>query len=225
MSVFNAKYLSDAEIWSRIDRIVAERDEVQELLAQADIATDPEKMPELARQLYELNKTCLPVEELQSCLIDMKELEELLGENLLIVDDDVDTSAEGESREFRLLYKEYTALCNDKAEQVYRLLLENGHLPEEIEDDTDLEILKFLDYAGAEYAWRLGINIGLNVEESRQRLEMLLWKGLLERVEGNMLENYHRAKDWTKHMNHTYYRISRVGRLYLRQLRREAEQE
>ncbi len=47
-------------------------------------------------------------------------------------------------------------------------------------------------------------------------------KGFLERVEGNMLDKYHRAKSWTKHMNHTYYRITREGRHYLRLLRSEA---
>ncbi|AQS60565.1 hypothetical protein B0537_09095 [Desulforamulus ferrireducens] len=89
----------------------------------------------------------------------------------------------------------------------------------EIEDDKDIEILQFIDYAGPEYAWRLGINVGLDVEESRKRLEKLLAKGLLERVPGNMLEGYHRQKDWVKHMNHTYYRITREGRHYLRKLR------
>lgn len=91
----------------------------------------------------------------------------------------------------------------------------------EFEDETDLKILKFIDYAGPEYAWRLSINIGISWEESRRRLAILLEKGLLERVAGNMLGNYHREKNWTKHMNHTYYRISREGRLYLRRLRRE----
>nr|WP_274380927.1 DUF2250 domain-containing protein [Desulforadius tongensis] len=103
--------------------------------------------------------------------------------------------------------------------------MENGYLDEEFEDETDLEILKFIDYAGPEYAWRLGINIGIDVEESRQRLEKLLQKGLLEKVQGTMLEGYHREKDWVKHMNHTYYRISRQGRHYLRKLRRQAERE
>jgi len=51
---------------------------------------------------------------------------------------------------------------------------------------------------------------------------VLLAKGFLERVEGNMPDKYHRAKSWTKHMNHTYYRIAREGRHYLRLLRSEA---
>ncbi|HBX24416.1 MAG TPA: DUF2250 domain-containing protein [Desulfotomaculum sp.] len=103
-----------------------------------------------------------------------------------------------------------------------KLLLERGCLEKEVEDQTDLEILKFIDYAGPEYAWRLGINVGLDVAEARRRLDVLLAKGFLERVEGNMLDKYHRAKSWTKHMNHTYYRVTREGRHYLRSLRCEA---
>lgn len=59
--------------------------------------------------------------------------------------------------------------------------------------------------------------------EARKRLEALLEKELLEKVQGTMLEGYHREKDWIKHMNHTYYRLSRKGKLFLRQLRREPD--
>ncbi|WP_031513822.1 DUF2250 domain-containing protein [Desulfofalx alkaliphila] len=96
-------------------------------------------------------------------------------------------------------------------------------MDEEYEDETDIEILKFLDYAGAEYAWRLGINVNISRCESRERLEKLFKKGLIEKVQGIMLENYHWERDWMKHMNHTYYRISREGRLYLRKMRRGLE--
>ncbi|MEW6698165.1 MAG: DUF2250 domain-containing protein [Bacillota bacterium] len=212
MPVFNAKYLSDEEIWSKIEKIVQERDEVQRLLAEPEISTDPQRMPELARKLYDLNHKCLLFEELKSLVKDVDELNELTG-----------GEEPDEEHELAPLHREYHDLCRDKARQVYQTLMEMGLLSEEIEDETDLAILKFIDYAGPEYAWRLGINIGLDVDESRRRLEALLEKGLLERVPGNMLEGYHRQKDWVKHMNHTYYRMTREGRHYLRKLRRGLE--
>jgi predicted transcriptional regulator len=122
---------------------------------------------------------------------------------------------------FKSLHGEYLELCGDLADQVYRWLLDKGHLKEEFEDETDLEILRFIEYAGPEYAWRLSINVNISWEEARERLDNLLNKGLLEKVQGTMLENYHRARDWTKHMNHTYYRLSREGKHYLRRLRNE----
>lgn len=211
MSVFNFSFISDEEIWSKIDQAVAERDEVQRLLADPEICRDTGRMPALARRLQELDQLCLLVEDLRNLLKDKQELESMISERSL--EEDMDG--------FRLLYEEYVVNGGDRAGAISQWLIDNGYLEGEFEDETDLKILKFIDYAGPEYAWRLSINIGISWEESRRRLATLLKKGLLERVEGNMLGNYHREKSWTKHMNHTYYRISREGRLYLRRLRRE----
>lgn len=210
MSVFDAGFLSDAEVWSRLVAIAEERSRVRRLLAQPEVSTDPDRLPDLARQLHELDRICSLADELKSGLDDRRDWEAMLAE----------ASTDGKDDELRVAYEESAALCNQVAGQLYRLLLEKGYLDEEIEDDTDLEILRFIDYAGPEYAWRLGINIGIDVVEARERLERLLGKGLLKKVQGTMLGNYHRQKDWTKHMNHTYFRISRAGKLYLRRLRR-----
>ncbi|MBE0466930.1 MAG: DUF2250 domain-containing protein [Candidatus Desulforudis sp.] len=209
MYVFDSRYLGDDEIWSRLGMIAERRDQVRRLLARPEVSTDPETTPGLAGELHKLDQICLLADELKRHLQDRHDLEEMsLGRG----DADAD--------EFRALCEEYAVLCRRSAGELYRLLLEEGYIDEETEDETDLEILKFIDYAGPEYAWRLGINIGLDVAEARERLEKLLGKGLLERVEGTMLDNYHRQKDWSKHMNHTYYRVSRAGRHYLRRLRR-----
>lgn len=212
MPVFNCKYLDDNEIWLRLNEIEKEYKHVLNLLGQPDISSDPERLPELARRFHHLEKYCLLAEKLKSYLKDLCELERLLK------DDNNE-----ENNDNNKLHQEYTNLINKTSQELYLLLLENGYIDEEIEDKTDLDILKFVEYAGPEYAWRLGINIGIGVEESRERLEMLLKKGLLEKVEGTMLTNYHREKDWTKHMNHTYYRISREGRHYLRRLRNSGQ--
>ncbi|MDO7789148.1 DUF2250 domain-containing protein [Desulforamulus aquiferis] len=213
MNLFNAKYHSDSDLLAIIKGIIQERDGVERDLAGLEVINDPTRMSELAKRLHELNQLCYPLERFMDCLKEIKDLGEILQEEL----------TEAELGQFTGLLEGQSEICLEMAGQVYQFLLDKGYLDEEKEDDTDLEILKFIDYAGPEYAWRLGINIGIKVEEARRRLSLLLEKGYLERVEGNMLDNYHRAKDWTKHMNHTYYRITREGRLYLRRLRRESE--
>lgn len=213
--LFNGKYLSDEQIWSRIEGIINERNTVQNELAHPDVISNPQRMAELAKRLYQLEQLCVPLENLKSELTELKNIEEFIAEE----------GIEDEEDDYMVLYRQHLEQCNISTSEVYQFLLDNGYLDEEYEDDTDLEILKFLDYAGAEYAWRLGINIGIDVVESRSRLEKLLHKGLIEKVQGTMLGNYHRQKDWIKHMNHTYYRISRVGKLYLRELRREQQGE
>lgn len=207
MSVFDAKYYSDAEVWLFINGIIDKYHELQKHMAQPEISTDPNIMPELAKQLNELGIFLTWVNELKDILQDVDELKELL--------------AEEEQSDLEQLYTISLNQQHERARQIYLWLLDNGYLGDEIEDKLDLKILQFIDYAGPEYAWRLGINIGIDVQEARNRLQKLLEKGLLERVEGNMLGNYHREKSWTKHMNHTYYRISRQGKLYVRKLRRE----
>ncbi|MCL6561295.1 MAG: DUF2250 domain-containing protein [Firmicutes bacterium] len=210
MPVFNARYLSDAEVWAKLEQVMEERHNVQRLLEDPEIYRDPGKIPGLARRLLELNQICHLVDELRGFLKDKQELEIMMSKDKH--EDGLD--------EISALYEEITVECSTKSGAIIRRLIDNGYIDEEFEDETDLKILRFIDYAGPEYAWRLSINIGISWEESRRRLARLLEKGLLERVEGNMLGNYHREKSWTKHMNHTYYRISREGRLYLRRLRR-----
>ena len=213
MSIFNAKYISDEKIWLKLDAVVDERDSIHLLKSRYEISTDPVRTKELAIKLHELEPICQVIDSLKSYVSDLTELNEILS-GLDDVSADVD---------FQILFEETTVSCNDLAQKLYNWLMEKGLLDEEIEDENDMKILKFLEYAGAEYAWRLGINIGIDVVEARERLEKLLNKGLLEKVQGTMLENYHRAKDWTKHMNHTYYRLSREGKLYLRQLRKDTD--
>ncbi|ACV63085.1 hypothetical protein Dtox_2271 [Desulfofarcimen acetoxidans DSM 771] len=212
MSVFNAKYISDDEIWLKLKAIIDERNNIHTLLSQNDINTDPLKTKELAIKLHELEQICEVINDLKSYAGDLRDLNEMsLFEDFKT---DID---------FQRLLKQTADRCNERAVKLYNWLMQKGMLDEEIEDEKDMQILTFLDYAGAEYAWRLGINIGIDVVEARERLERLLEKGLLEKVQGTMLENYHRAKDWTKHMNHTYYRISRQGKHYLRQLRTDGD--
>lgn len=207
---FNSNYLSDAEILSRIKKIVEDRNRLFDVLAAADDGSDPAAISELARRFYELDKIHHSFSRLVNLIDGLQETDKMID----------DGNAE-DAESLRLLHAEYAGDCAEEAGRLYGLLLEKGYIGEEVLDGTDLSILRFIEYAGPEYAWRLGINIGIGTKEARERLQTLLEKGLLEKVQGTMLEGYHREKDWIKHMNHTYYRLSRKGRLFLRQSRRK----
>ena|GEM_PF-1179180 len=209
---FNSRFLSDEEIWSGIEKMADHRNSLFDALAAGVAGTDPADLKEMSKQFSELDKMYHSSVKLQDLLKDLQELKKMIDEGNL-------EDGEGLQR----LYTEYTKDYAEETGLLYRMLLEKGYISEEIVDSNHLNILKFIEYAGPEYAWRLGINIGIDTKEARDRLEILLEKGLLEKVQGTMLEGYHREKDWVKHMNHTYYRLSRKGRLFLRQLRRGIE--
>lgn len=139
MPIFNSRYLDDNEIWSRLGVIAERRDRMRDALARPEVSTDPEKLPALARELSELDQICLRAEEFKRHLHDQAELESL------------QTAGDApEDEELQGLCQENAALCVRAADGLYRLLLEKGHLDEEKEDETDLKILKFIDYAGPE---------------------------------------------------------------------------
>ncbi|MHB8156555.1 MAG: DUF2250 domain-containing protein [Desulfocucumaceae bacterium] len=204
---FNSRYLSDHQILSTIKKIIEDRNSLFNDLAAAGTSASPAEMSALAKHFHELDKICQSFKKLDDLFKDLQELEIMAG----------DDTEEGEDLQILLL--EYKEECSAAAAQLYRLLLEKRHISEELVDSTDLAILKFIEYAGPEYAWRLGINVGIGAQEARDRLQALLEKELLKKVQGTMLEGYHREKDWVKHMNHTYYRLSRKGKQFLRQLR------
>lgn len=203
--------LYDAEILSILEKLVDERNRIFDMLAAAGAGHDKAAMAELTKQFYGLDRICHSYKRLDSLVQDLREIEKM-----------IDESSPEDAAGLQLLRAEYTKDCAETAGRLYGMLLEKGCIREDVIEATDLEILKFIAYAGPEYAWRLGINIGIGTKEARERLETLLVKGLLEKVQGTMLEGYHREKDWVKHMNHTYYRLSRKGKLYLRQLRRRS---
>lgn len=209
---FSSKYLSDEEIRSSIEKMVEDRNRLFNFLAASGVGSKPTDMSEKAKQFSDLDKIFHYSQKLDNLFKDLQELKKM-------IDEDDPEDREG----LHLLYMDYKKDYAEAARRLYRMLLEKGYISEEVVDSTDLGILKFIEYAGPEYAWRLGINIGIDTKEARERIEILLEKGLLEKVQGTMLEGYHREKDWVKHMNHTYYRLSRKGRLFLRELRRGPE--
>ncbi len=206
MCIFDGDYLSDEQIWSRIEKLEKEEEKVRRKLAQPEVSTEPSKLENLSKKLDLLEEISKLACRLRNCLEDLVVAEEL-------EDGNGGEEAEG-------LVQDYRKKRDELSEALFQLLLENGYLPEEGEDELDIKILQFIQKVGPEYPWGLAKNQNLDVKQAREKLEILLKKGFLERVEGTMLESYHRQEGWDKHMNHTYYRLSRKGKHYLRDLRR-----
>ncbi len=192
-----------------MEEIARSRHRLLNELASFSAGADAAMMTEKARQFSELEEIYLVHKKVQGLLHDLEELEGMAA-----------GGGDRDGEAIRLLCAEYKDKYAAAAGRLKSLLRDKGYLRGDVLDDTDLDILEFIAYAGPEYAWRLGINIGIGTEEARRRLALLLEKGLLEKVQGTMLEGYHREKSWVKHMNHTYYRLSRQGGLFLRQMRR-----
>ncbi|MDQ0286213.1 putative transcriptional regulator [Desulfofundulus luciae] len=91
------------------------------------------------------------------------------------------------------------------------------------EELLELKILAYLKKLGPEYAKLLAIRLGLSLEESTERLQRLVAKGLIKRVEGRIVKYYHRRRKSVKHRNHTYYYLRRKGELLLREGRRKMD--
>lgn len=205
--MFPSKYLTEEDIRERLRAIQREREELLRELGRPEVSTDPERMAPLAQRLGQLERVLPAIEQFRTVETDYATAQMLLEE-------------EPGSPVASALASEEQGSLEAAAAHLYAALLQEGYLDEEKEDAVDRRILEYLRSMGAEYPWRLGINLKIREEEAIERLKRLETKDLVERVQGTMLDNYHRQKDWTKHMNHTYYRLSRAGDQYLRQLRR-----
>ncbi|WP_022852499.1 DUF2250 domain-containing protein [Thermodesulfatator atlanticus] len=89
-------------------------------------------------------------------------------------------------------------------------------LPWGILDEKDWLILKDLYATAPDCAKFLSRRLRLDLGDTMERLRKLEALGFLERVGGRFLKKKGLKKP--KHMNHTYYELSRPCRLYLRKI-------
>ncbi|OAG28448.1 DUF2250 domain-containing protein [Thermodesulfatator autotrophicus] len=87
-------------------------------------------------------------------------------------------------------------------------------LPWGLIEEEDFIILKDLYANAPDCAKFLSRRLRLDLAETMERLRRLENLGFLERVEGRFLKKKGLRKP--KHMNHTYYELTRTCRLYLR---------
>ena len=88
-------------------------------------------------------------------------------------------------------------------------------------DETDWRILKDPYALAPDCAKFLARRLRLDLGDTMLRLRRLENLGFLERVEGRFLKK--KGLRRPKHMNHTYYELTRPARLYSRKLLFEEE--
>jgi len=88
-------------------------------------------------------------------------------------------------------------------------------LPWGLLEEKDWLVLRDLYALAPDCAKFLSRRLNLDLEETMRRLKKLENLGFLERVQGRFLKK--KGLRRPKHMNHTYYELTREARLYLRQ--------
>ncbi len=89
-------------------------------------------------------------------------------------------------------------------------------LPWGILDEVDRKLLEDLYALAPDCAKFISRRLHLDLRDTMQRLKRLENLGFLERVEGRFLKK--KGLRRPKHMNHTYYELTRPTRLYLRRI-------
>ncbi len=85
--------------------------------------------------------------------------------------------------------------------------------------EIELKVLKYHKLMGADYSKLVSHRFGLQLCEMNGIHKSLLEMGLLEKVNSRTVD-YHMSAKRTKKVksrNHTYYTLSRQGRLFLRE--------
>lgn len=131
--------VSDDQVRSKIESIVGERNRLFEVLAAAE-SSCPDTLPELSRKFNELDRIYHSHKKLDRLQKDLQELELMIGEG----------AENGE--ELQPLLIEYTREYFEEKERIYQMLLEGGYISGDYLDEADLGILRFIEFAGPEYA-------------------------------------------------------------------------
>jgi predicted transcriptional regulator len=98
-------------------------------------------------------------------------------------------------------------------------LINNGELSE-----IELKILSYIHHSGPAFAKKLAARLDTDVQTVHKHIMTLQSKGYLERVARTMVEyRINRRNKVTKHRNHTYYDLTRKGRLFMRHFQDKVE--
>ena len=89
-------------------------------------------------------------------------------------------------------------------------------------EDIELKILFYLYHSGEAFTKKLASRLNADIGAIKTSIAKLLNEGYLERVAGTLV-NYRidRKNKVTKHRNHTYYALTRKGKLLMRNFRGE----
>jgi len=84
--------------------------------------------------------------------------------------------------------------------------------------DIELKILYYIQHSGPVFTKKLTTRLNEDIQTVQKNIETLQHKGYLERVTRTLIDyRINRRNKVTKHRNHTYYDLTRKGRLLMRQ--------
>lgn len=84
--------------------------------------------------------------------------------------------------------------------------------------------LHYMDQAGPVFEAKLAKRLDVTVPEIREAIRLLQDKGYVERVKSTLVHyRLNKRNKVTKHRNHTYYGLTRLGRHYFRRGRERPE--
>ena len=83
--------------------------------------------------------------------------------------------------------------------------------------DIELKILYYIYHSGPAFIKKLSARMDNDIQTLQKSVEALQRMEYLERVSGTMVEyRLNRRNKIIKHRNHTYYDLTRKGRLFMR---------
>jgi len=97
--------------------------------------------------------------------------------------------------------------------------MNNGDL-----SDIELKILYYIYHSGPAFIKKLSARLDKDIQTLQSSIEALQRMEYLERVTGTMVEyRLNRRSKVIKHRNHTYYDLTRKGRLFMRHFQGKVE--
>ena len=90
--------------------------------------------------------------------------------------------------------------------------------------DIELKILYYIYHSGPAFIKKLSVRLKKDIQTLQRSIEALQRMEYLERVTGTLVEyRLDRRNKVTKHRNHTYYDLTRKGRLFMRHFKGKVE--
>jgi predicted transcriptional regulator len=90
--------------------------------------------------------------------------------------------------------------------------------------EVKLKVLYYIHHSGPAFTKKLTARLNENLQTIRSSVEHLQNTGYLERVSNKLVEyRINKRNKVTKHRNHTYYDLSRKGRLFMRHFQETVE--
>jgi predicted transcriptional regulator len=90
--------------------------------------------------------------------------------------------------------------------------------------DLELKILYYIHHSGPAFIKKLAARLNENTQVIRKGVDTLQRIGYLERVTRAMVEyRINKGNKVTKHRNHTYYDLTRKGKLFMRNFHGKVE--